>query len=113
MNDRERYPHTDSPIPQHPTSFSSPLAGAVPDVLDEAVALCKAVQRIVALAHGPYESAESIDVVLALDGAAVLVDLGDGNLDRSVVLGLDDAVGGAALTGDVTVKRRELAHFPR
>jgi hypothetical protein len=41
-------------------------------------------------------------VVLALDGTAVLVNLGDGDLDRAVILGLDDAVGGAALAGDVT-----------
>jgi hypothetical protein len=44
-------------------------------------------------------------VVLALDGTAVLVNLGDGELDGSVVLGLDDAVGGAALARDVTEKQ--------
>jgi len=79
------------------------LSDGAPDVLDEAVALSKAVQGIVALAHGPNESAEGIDVVLALDGTAVLVDLGDGNLNRGVILGLDDAVRGAALARDVTV----------
>lgn len=46
-------------------------------------------------------------MVLALDGTAVLVNLGDGDLNRSVVLGLDDAVGGRALAGDVTVIRCE------
>ena len=35
--------------------------------------------------------------------AAVLVNLGDGDLDGGVVVGLDDAVGGAALAGDVAV----------
>ena len=34
---------------------------------------------------------------------AVLVNLGDGDLDGGVVVGLDDAVGGAALAGDVAV----------
>lgn len=40
-------------------------------------------------------------MVLASDGTAVLVDLGDRNLDGAVVLGLNDAVGGAALARDV------------
>ena len=52
-------------------------------------------------------------MVLALDGTAVLVDLGDGDLDGRMVLGLDDAVGGAALARDVTVWNRRLARVPR
>ena len=56
--------------------------------------MCQSVQRIVALAHRSDETAEGVDVVLALDGTTVLVDLGDRNLDRGVVLGLDDASGG-------------------
>lgn len=48
-------------------------------------------------------------MVLALDGTAVLVNLGDGDLDGSVVLGLDDTVGGAALAGDVAIQTHELA----
>ena len=40
-------------------------------------------------------------MVLALDGAAVLVDLGDGDLNRGVILRLDDAVGRRALPRDV------------
>lgn len=42
-------------------------------------------------------------MVLAVDLAAGLVNLGDGDLDGAVVLGLDDAVGGRALAGDVAV----------
>lgn len=83
------------------------LPDGAPDVLDEAVALRETVQRIVALAHGPYESAEGVDVVLALDGTAVLVNLRNRDLDRGVVLGLDDAVRGAALARDVAVRRGE------
>ena len=45
-------------------------------------------------------------MVLAGDLTAVLVDLGDGDLDGGVVLGLDDAVGGRALPGDVARKRK-------
>ena len=38
--------------------------------------------------------------------ASVLVNLCDGDLDGTVVLGLDDAVGRAALTWNVTVNFR-------
>lgn len=72
-----------------------------PDALEEAVTLGQAVEGVVALAHGTDETAEGVDVVLAGDGTAVLVDLGDGDLDGSVVLGLDDAVGRRALPRDV------------
>jgi hypothetical protein len=83
-------------LPQH-----NPLVSArVPDVLEEAVALGEAVHAVVALAHGADEAAEGVDLVLA-SVTAVLVNLGDGDLDRAVVLGLDDAVGRAALAGDV------------
>lgn len=77
------------------------LSLSAPDALDETVALGQSVQRVVGLAHGADEAAEGIDVVLAGDGAAVLVNLGDGDLDGAVVLGLDDAVGSAALARDV------------
>lgn len=62
----------------------------------------EAVERVVALAHGADEAGESICDVLALDGAAVLIDLGDGDLAGPVVLGLDDAARRGALAGDVT-----------
>lgn len=97
----------------HPLLLQPPIASlhlslGAPDALEETVTLSKAVHGIVGLAHGADEAAEGVDVVLAGDGAAVLVDLGDVDLDRAVVLGLDDAVGGAALAGDVTVKRQNL-----
>ena len=81
------------------------LALGVPDGLEETIALGKAVEGVVRLAHGANEAGESVDDVLALDGTAVLVDLGDGDLARTVVLGLDDAARRRALAGDVT--RRE------
>jgi hypothetical protein len=78
------------------------LAASAPNVLQQTITLAQSVQGIVALAHGPYETAQGVDLVLA-GVSAVLVDLADGNLDRGVVLGLDDAVGGAALAWDVAV----------
>lgn len=77
------------------------LSLSAPDALDEAVTLGQSVQRVIGLAHGADEAAEGVDVVLAGDSAAVLVDLGNGDLNRAVVLGLDDAVGSAALARDV------------
>lgn len=77
-----------------------------PDVLDKTVALRQAVQSVVGLAHSANEAAEGVDVVLAGDGAAGLVNLGDGDLNGGVVLGLDDAVGGRALAGDVAISQQ-------
>lgn len=76
-----------------------------PYVLDKSVPLSEAVHGVVGLSHGADEAAEGVDMVLAGDSTAVLVNLGDVDLDGTVVLGLDDAVGGAALAGDVTVGR--------
>lgn len=54
------------------------------------------VERVVGLAHLPDVAAESVRRVLAVDHAAVLVDGGNGELDASVVLARDEAVGGSA-----------------
>lgn len=78
------------------------LPGSAPHILEETVALGQTVQRVVSLTHGANEAAES--VVDGLAGvASVLIDLSDRDLHRRVVLGLDDAVRGAALAGDVEV----------
>jgi hypothetical protein len=79
------------------------LSGSGPDVLEVTVTLSEAVDAVVRLAHGADEAAESVGLGLAGE-SAVLVDLCDGDLDGTVVLGLDDAVGGAALAGDVTAR---------
>lgn len=89
------------------------LALGVPDGLEETIALGKAVEGVVRLAHGANEAGESVDDVLALDGTAVLVDLGDGDLARTVVLGLDDAARRRALAGDVTRRIPPLAFHKR
>lgn len=65
------------------------LSLGAPDALDEAITLAETVHGVIRLAHGAHETAESVDVVLASNGAAVLINLGDGDLDGSVVLGLD------------------------
>ncbi|GMG07637.1 unnamed protein product [Aspergillus oryzae var. brunneus] len=77
-----------------------PLAGGGPDVADVSITLGEAVQGVIALTAGTDETAKSVALVLA-GVAAVLVNLADGDLDGGVVVGLDDAVGGAALAGHV------------
>jgi hypothetical protein len=69
--------------------------------------LCQPVQRIVALSHGAYESTEGVNLVLT-GVTAVLIDFGDGKLYTGMVLGFDDAVGRAALAGDVAAKRWDI-----
>ena len=64
----------------------------------------KSVQSIVTLAHRPNETADGVDVVLARNSPTVLVNLGDGDLDGAVVLGLDD------LSSDVLASRRGLPY---
>lgn len=80
------------------------LAGGGPDVLEVTVTLGQAVEGVVALAAGTDEAAKSVGLVLA-GVATVLVNLANGELDRGVVVGLNDAVGGAALAGHVAVER--------
>lgn len=103
-------PYNKTPdVPSFPPEVASfqHLALAGPDSLDEAITLSQTVEGIVALAHRTNETGEGVDVVLAGDGAAVLVNLGDGDLDGGVVLGLDDAVGGAALARNVAIRRKK------
>ena len=103
------HPHTSHSIvpvlEKRSPTINSLVSARVPDVLEEAVPLGEAVHAVVALAHGADKAAKSVDLVLA-SVTAVLVNLGDGDLDRAVVLGLDDAVGRAALAGDVPAQRK-------
>jgi hypothetical protein len=78
--------HTSTPYPKH-------LPRRAPDALEEAVLLCEPVEAVVALAHGTDEAADGVWLDIA-GVAAVLVNLGDADLDGCVVLGPDDASGG-------------------
>jgi hypothetical protein len=93
-----------------PPNQLSHLPAAAPDALQEAILLGQSVHRVVALAHGAHEAGEGICLVLA-GVAAVLVNLADGDLYGGVVLGLDDAAGGAAFAGDVATIARQYSHL--
>lgn len=84
-------------IPNH-------LPGRAPDALEEAVLLCEPVEAVVALAHGTDEARQGVDLVVT-GVAAVLVNLADADLDRGVVLGLDDASGGGLGVVSIAVRR--------
>lgn len=77
------------------------LSGVREDVLEETVLLGKTVDAVVSLTTATDVTAEGVGEVLADNGAALLVDLGDRDLDRRVVLGLDEAVSGRALARNV------------
>jgi hypothetical protein len=78
------------------------LKASTPDILQQTIPLRQSVQGIIALAHRSYETAKCVNLVLARK-SAVLINLCYGDLNRCVVLGLDNAVGCAALAGDVAV----------
>lgn len=73
-----------------------------PNILQQAIPLREPIKRIVALPHAPYESRQRIRDVLA-SVVTQVVYFSDRDLNRCVVLCFDDAVGGAALAGDVEV----------
>ena len=78
------------------------LSGSGPDILEQTVTLSEAVQRVVALTHRTDETTESVIDGLAGETTS-LVNLSDRDLDGRVILGLDDAVGGAALARHVAI----------
>jgi hypothetical protein len=89
----------------HITVDDLTLAGGGPNVLQVTVTLGEAVEGVIALTAGTDEAAKSVGLVLT-SVATVLVNLADGELDGGVVVGLDDAVGGAALAGHVAVESK-------
>lgn len=98
--------NTNVPEPLVPIRQHLSLAASGPDILQQTIALSKSVQRVVALAPGTDETAESVHLVLT-GVTAVLVNLSDGDLHRGVILGLNDAVGCAALSWDVPAARKK------
>lgn len=61
------------------------------------------VERVVSLSSSSHVTGQREDGRRSLDQSAVLVNVTDGNLDRGVVLGLDDSASGSALSWHVEV----------
>jgi hypothetical protein len=75
---------------------------STPNGLQESIPLRQSVQAVVTLSTAAHEAAERVDLVLA-GVAAHLVDFADADLDRGMVFGFDDAIGGRTLAGDVAI----------
>ncbi len=69
------------------------------------ILLGKAVERVIALTELTNEAGKGEDGRLTGIMRPFGVNVSDGNLDRSVVLSLDDAASGSALSGDVKVNK--------
>lgn len=95
---------------KEPKSANLSLGLTAPDVLQQTITLGQSVQRIITLSHSSDETAESINLVLA-GSASILINLCDGDLNGSVVLGLDDTVGCAAFTWNVKINEFSLVVF--
>ena len=80
-----------------------PLTASGPHIFQVAVPLGQTVEGVIALTASTDETAQGVSLILA-SVAAVLVDVTDGNLNRGVIVGLDDAVCGAAFAGHVAVR---------
>lgn len=73
-----------------------------------ALLLADAVQRVVALTLVADRASDGDVGRLARDDLAVLVNVRDGDLNRGVVLGLNETASGSALAGDVKVNKLSL-----
>lgn len=70
--------------------------------------LGETVQRVIALAKLSDEAGERKDGGLPGDHSSVGVNIGNGDLDGSMVLGLNDAASSGTLSGDVKVNKISL-----
>ena len=72
-----------------------------PDVLQQTIILSQSVQRIVRFTSGSDVTGQSVSDVLTWDSSTFFVNLGDVDLNGSMVLGLDDAVSGRTLSWNI------------
>lgn len=77
------------------------LTGVRPHVLQQTVLLGQSVQRVITLTSGSDVAGQGVGGVGASDSSALLVNVGDVDLDGGVVLGLDDSVGSRTLSWNV------------
>lgn len=77
------------------------LTGVRPDVLQQTVLLSQSVQRVISFTSGSDVTAQGVGGVGTGNGSSLLVDVGNVDLNRGVVLGLDDSVRSRALSWHV------------
>lgn len=72
-----------------------------PDVLQQTVLLGQSVDRVVSLTSGSDVAGQGVGGVRTSNGSALSIDVGDVDLDGSVVLSLDDSVRSRTLSWHV------------
>lgn len=77
------------------------LTGVRPDVLQQTILLSQSVQRVVSFTSGSDITGQSVGGVGTLNSSTVFVNVSNVDLNRSMVLSLDDSVGGRTLSWDV------------
>ena len=72
----------------------------------DSVLLCESVDAIVRLSHAANGAADGVGLEAPGHSAGRLIDVGDVDLDRSVILGSDDAVARGAESGKRILLKR-------
>lgn len=72
-----------------------------PDIVDQTVLLGQSVDLVVSLTSGSNETGQCVQGVGVWDSSTFFVDISDCNLDRCMVLSLDDSVGSRTLSWNV------------
>ena len=77
------------------------LTGVRPNVLQQTIVLSQTVQRVIGFTSGSNVTGQSVSDVFTWNGAAFFINLGNVDLNRSVVIGFDDSVGSRTLSWNI------------
>lgn len=87
------------------------LTGVGPDVGDQTVGLGQSVQSIVGFGLSSQFTGQGVGLDGTWDQLTRFIDFGDSDLDRGVVLGLDDSAGGRTLSWNVQFNLKNVLVF--
>lgn len=79
------------------------------DVLQQTVGLSQSVERVIGLTSGSNVTREDVSLVVTRDSTAILINVGNVDLDRGVVLSLDESVGSRTLARNVKFDLKALS----
>ena len=77
------------------------LTGVSPDVLQQTIVLSQTVQRVIGFTSGSDVTGQSVGNVFTWNGTAFFVNSGNVDLNRGVVISLDDSVGSRTFSWNV------------
>lgn len=77
------------------------LTGVRPNVLQQTIVLSQTVQRIIRFTSGSNVTGQSVGNVLTWDSTSFFINLSDVDLNRCVVISLDDSVGSRTFSWNV------------